>query len=551
MKKIKFALSLFMAFMMVFALSSPVTKAEGETSTEYKIKIKESASGHTYDAYQVFKGTLTDGKLYSIEWADGVNSANLLTALKANTNFEKELEDKTRVNVFANAQSANDVASVLNSLTAEQMSSFADVVSQNLTTTKITSVYSETDKQQVITVNSAGYYFIKDSGEVTGDDTYTKFILQVVGKDTDVALKTDKPSVEKKVQENTKYTEDGGYGSGYNDVADYNIGDSVPFHLIGVIPDMTNYTTYKTYTFTDTLSKGLTFPVAENVKVYLSTDKKLTDKSDITSNFNVVFGTDDKENSTMTVSLKDGNDLKTIATDAKYKYVIVEYSATLNANAVVGLDGNPNEVSLKYSNNPNGEGEGETPKDKVVVFTYKLDVTKEDATTGQKLENVEFKLQNPTTKKWLTVDASNKVTGWADTEEAGTALKSNKDGLFSVIGLDDGTYTLKETEALEGYNTLKEFNITLTATTTNGQTWTSGNANEALTKLELTTTDTTNTTVGESNVSNGTVSLTVKNVPASSLPSTGGIGNYVFYGASIVMVGVAAGYFLMQKRKRA
>ena len=88
-----------------------------------------------------------------------------------------------------------------------------------------------------------------------------------------VTPKTDTPSVEKKVQENSnKYVTDGGYGAGYNDVADYNIGDAVPFKLIGTVPNMDRYDTYK-YTFNDTASNGLTLPSKNGVKVYVADDK--------------------------------------------------------------------------------------------------------------------------------------------------------------------------------------------------------------------------------------------------------------------------------------
>ena len=75
--------------------------------------------------------------------------------------------------------------------------------------------------------------------------------------DINITVKTDAPTVEKKVLEDDKYNQDGGYSTGYNDVADYNMGDAVYFHLIGSVPDMSRYDTYK-YIFHDTLSAGLT-----------------------------------------------------------------------------------------------------------------------------------------------------------------------------------------------------------------------------------------------------------------------------------------------------
>lgn len=137
-----------------------------------------------------------------------------------------------------------------------------------------------------ITIQEAGYYLIVDTTSLVDNtdpknpkpvyDASNLTLLEVTAANEKITprVKTDKPSVEKKVAENTKYNQNGGYGDTYNDVADYNMGDSVNFHLIGAVPDMGNYDTYK-YEFEDTLSAGLTAPAESDVKVYLSNDKIL------------------------------------------------------------------------------------------------------------------------------------------------------------------------------------------------------------------------------------------------------------------------------------
>ena len=62
----------------------------------------------------------------------------------------------------------------------------------------------------------------------------------------------------------------------------------------------------------------------------------------------------------------------------QYGYIVIFYDAVLNENAEIGLPGNENSAYLEFSNNPNGEGTGQTTEDTVIVFTYELDGTKVD-----------------------------------------------------------------------------------------------------------------------------------------------------------------------------
>lgn len=230
--------------------------------------------------------------------------------------------------------------------------------------------------------------------------------------------------------------------------------------------------------------------------------------------------------------------------------IVVKYTATLNANAEIGLDGNENKVTLTYSNNPNSGGTGDTgktPEDKVIVFTYELDVTKVDGTDATKtLAGAEFKLYklNGTTKTYATV-AEGKVTGWTETEADGTTLTSDANGLFKVAGLDDGTYYLKETKAPDGYNLLaNDTKLVITASTTNGQTW-SGTAADALTALKISVND---GAAADGNTTTGVVGATVSNNAGSTLPSTGSIGTKIFYLlGGLIVVGTAV---LLVVRKR-
>jgi LPXTG-motif cell wall-anchored protein len=232
----------------------------------------------------------------------------------------------------------------------------------------------------------------------------------------------------------------------------------------------------------------------------------------------------------------------------------VEFKATLNKNAKIGQEtfasgtGNVNKVYLEYSNQPNGEGSGtgKTPEDKVIVFTYKLDVNKVDP-SGTLLNGAKFKFykKSGTEDAYVKVDTDGKVDGWFTNSGSATEFES-KSGTFGIVGLDDGTYYLVETKAPENYNKLPgEIEVIITADTTNGQ-----NGNAAVTELK----DVFVKANGESGVtSSGTdkaLSIEVENKQGTVLPSTGGIGTTIFYVLGAILV-LGGGVLLVTRRRMA
>lgn len=566
MKKIKSLAAILLSLTMLL-LAVPAFAAGA-----YSITIQNDKEGHTYEAYQIFAGDVASDEaqggnvegpiLSNITWGNGVNGTALLAALQA-----------ADADKYGECETAADVAEALGAenATAADAAAFAEIAALHLTNVEGTAT-EPVGGNYVINNLAAGYYLVKDqNGSLEGDaDAATEYIVQVLGNVTMEPKDSDIPTVEKKVSEED-YRRDDGYGTTYNDVADWDIGDSVPFKLIGSIPDMSAYDTYE-YIFTDTLSNGLTLQ-PNTIKVYIAREKndEVNNYTPLTQGVHYTLNTQnigENGGGSFTISFAD---LKTApyVNEEGRNYVIVTYDATLNAKAEIGLPGNPNSVDLQFSNNPNGDGLGRTTEDKVIVFTYELDGTKVDgANIDTKLGDAEFVLFNGAHTRVAHIE-NGKLVEWVNLpggynngnyeeipyevwEEfnatTNVIMTSTAEGVFGVSGLDDGTVYLLEIKAPTGYNLMeRDVRIDIAATTANGQNW-NGAANTALTALTIAV-DQGNAQNG--NTDTGVVNVTVTNNQGSTLPETGGMGTTLFYVIGGLLVVSAGTLLVVRFRMRA
>ena len=485
MKKMKHAkklASLLMALVMVLGMSV------GTTVTAFAANTTISApadSTRTYDVYQIFTGDLHEGVLSNVKWG------------KNGTGTEGASVNQATLDALVEVNGDSDTIKLA------EIEKYVNLNSQ---------VFGTVSDGNPLTVPT-GYYLIKDKGPVSEGETYSLYVVEVAGPTT-ISPKVSQVTSEKKVKDINDST---GVGSDWQDSADYDIGDKVPFQLKGTVAaDYDKYTVYK-FVFHDTESAGLTF---DKDSVVVKVDNTVID-----SGYTVV-----------TEGLNDGctfeiqfTDLKTIDSVEAGSVITVDYKSTLNENAVIGSTGNTNKMKLEYSNNPNdkqGGTTGNTPEDTVVVFSYKTIINKVDG-DSKSLTGAAFKLEK------LIKGADEAADTWTLVKKY-TVDADNPASTFEFTGLDDGTYKLTETVTPAGYNTIDPISFEITASD-NGTVITGLDGDN-------------NTITFAKNLEAGSLSANVVNKAGSILPSTGGMGTTLLYIIGAILV-VGAGVLLVARRR--
>ena len=394
MKNIKKLFGLLFAF--VFALVQ--VNAANETGS---ITINKAVVDETYSIYRIL-----DLETYDKDAKHYI--------YRANANFEEFITRAEGKNYLV-AQNSNGTGA-----TYYVWKTGADVVefskaalawakANNVTTTvapiKATSTTVKFDGLPL------GYYLV---------DTTTGSLLNLTTTNPNAVIE-EKNTVTPKVDKDVKEDSTGDYGK----TNDATIGDTIDFKAT-----ITTGAGYTKYVLRDTMSAGLTFN-ANSVKV------KAGDTPVDASNYTV---TPNKDGYTFIVEFKDSY----IVTLPKNTKIEVYYTATLNENAVVEGNGNPNELDLAYGENKT------TDKVKTTTYTYKFNIIKKDGETKTKLEGATFKLFDKNNNIIYVELIENNVYR-VTTEENDVLINA---GEATIEGLDADTYYLEEVTAPTGYNKL-------------------------------------------------------------------------------------------------
>lgn len=420
-----------------------------------------------------------------------------------------------------------------------------------------------------------GYYVIDEVSNVEGTHSASSLcMVNTANPAAQVVIKSDYPSVIKKIQEddaNANITN----ADRWNDIADYEIGQTVPYKYTSNVPDINGYDTYY-YAWHDVMNDALTFN-KKSVKIEISGIVDGKSKTYTLNNSEFAVTEKPANGDTFMIAIAD---LKAIV-DREFdevdnrkentygQTVTLTYNATLNDKAAenTGRPGFENDVRLEFSNDADSEGEGSTgytPWDTVVCFTYRINPLKTND-HNKVLEGAKFRL-------YSDAECNNEVyvkagqdgyivinrdsiggkdhTGGTKPDTA-VEMVSDTNGTFNIYGLDSGTYYLKETDAPDGYRLLKDpIKLELKATfTTERDSYVKG---DGATDKTLTAFD-ANANIKtfynglsksedkklETSVEDGSANITIVNQVGKKLPITGTSSVVIMLGAGVVLMSVA------------
>jgi len=410
MKKV---ISLILALLMVASLSITAFAADTELGS---ITINGVSENNTYEIYQ-----LLDLESYDLEsgaYSYKVNSAwaNFFATEEAKKYMAV---DEQNYATWIGGEDDDTVAAFAKLALAYAQANDIDPVKS----TKNEEDYTLTGESLVFDDLILGYYLVDSTvGALCG--------LTTTNPDASINAKNGIPTIDKQVQEDSTAQ----WGAQNN--AD--IGQTVEYRVtINVHAGAENYILH------DQMSAGVTF-------------------KEVTKIEHVIPGTGTHDVPAEKYAVKTGTAVVTDGCTFEVHFskefcdeletndkIVVHYTAMLNRNAVINGAGNPNTAWLSF-----GEG-NKSNEDTVVTYTYGIDIVKTNS-QNTLIDGAQFKIYDAVTGgsevKVVLMD-DGKTYRRARADETGVPIVV-KDGQVRVVGFDNGTYYLEETEAPDGYNKL-------------------------------------------------------------------------------------------------
>ena len=500
MKLLKKIAAIMLSIMMVLGMASVVSAdsatTSGTSATTGKITINSARAGQTYKIY----------KLLDLESYDKTNNLySYKPAAKWENFFKTNGEGSKYVDINENGyvtwkDGADAVEFAQKALAHAKSQSIAAEKNETVATGSNTVIFDNLD---------LGYYLVESSvGALCG--------LTTTNNEATIKEKNGVPSVEKKVQEDSKVGKTDEWGD--SNTAD--IGQTVNFQTtITAQPGAQNYVLH------DKMDTGLTFGGTVTVKKGDTILASPKDYSLITDAANI---TDD---CTFEIAFTPAF----CGTLAENDKIIVTYSATLNDDVESNKE-YTNETWLKYGDN------NETNHDTTKTKTFELPVFKYTMknSTETPLADAIFTLSKNASGsdpiELVSVSKDNTAGDTyrvAKTNETGavTTVTTTASGKFTIKGLDADTYYLTETKQPDGYNKLKDpIKVKI-----------SDSGQVSILKSASDGTETSEDITDYVKVQNNTGSL---------LPSTGGSGTTMIYILGAVLVLGSSVVLITKKRMR-
>lgn len=491
----------------------------------------------TYKVFQIFQANKNaDGTMSNFAWpSDAVRNAVIGVIQKYDAKYTS-----------FNAQDAADFISAAYKNASGELTTDQNTILENKELLNAIAAAVD-DVSGFISVSGGeskeyaeGYWMAVTDGTSVGvdEDGTSPIFFIASGGPVKLMEKTSLPTVDKRVMNDA-------VGAVWEYGAEAQRGQSVAHKITGTVAkNLKTYDLYY-YEFEDVMSKGIDYD--------MGTYKVMLDGVDVTSYFTEKLT--HNENGADTLSVSCDNILNIRETTPKEGSVFeLTYTVQLNDKCIVGAEGNPNDVRIIYSSNPNTREKSSTHVIRDYLYTFGVHVDKRDRDTNVSLAGAKFTIQatDPDDKesKGLYVQAD----GTLGTEEH--EFVTDENGEFAVNGLDAGTYTLHETQCPEEYQVInKDTKFTITASYNGDGTLSELNNTVSGNKDAAAGVDTTNDNKVNGDAGSaadaeaGMAYVTVGNIEKVKMPLSGenGIGLIVTAGGLVTGISLAA---LLASRKK-